>query len=148
MTYLVVLLSGGMFDIFDSHEKNASAVIKPKNEPARQTINPGAVGFPLLLMISTKRANANTNKTSTKVISFPNRIVIVERREVRVVTQTERPLRLKAKLISVLCLTVRDSIAQSGIKVKSLLHTNEFDVLHSSHQHLPSRFSCRPALVE
>ncbi len=147
MTYLVVLLSGVMFDIFDSHAKNALAVIKPKNEPARQMINPGAVGFPLL-MSSTKRATVNTNKTSTKVISFPNRIVIVERREVRVVTQTERPLRLKAKLISVLCLTVRDSIAQSGIKVKSLLHTNEVDVLHSSHQHLPGRFSCRLALVE
>ena len=84
-------------------------------------MNPGAVGFPLLMIISPKRATVNKNKTSTKVISFPNRIVIDERGEVRVVTQTEQPLRLKAKLISVLCLTVRDSIAQSGIKVKSEL---------------------------
>ena len=67
----MVLLSGGMFDIFDSHAKNALAVINPKNEPARQMINPGAVGFPLLLMISTKRATANTRKISAKVISVP-----------------------------------------------------------------------------
>ena len=65
-----VLLSGGMFDIFDSHAKNALAVIKPKNEPARQMINPGAVGFPLL-MSSTKRATANIRKISAKVISVP-----------------------------------------------------------------------------
>ena len=59
-----------MFDIFDSHAKNALAVIKPKNEPARQMINPDAVGFPLL-MSSTKRATANTRKISSKVISVP-----------------------------------------------------------------------------